>query len=413
MIRRLRTKLVLAAMGSLLAVLAVILGAMHIYNYQGLLSDADRILALLADNQGRFPLLEEDFNWEELGPRRRSPELGFESRYFSVLLDGAGEVLETDVGKIAAVDEAAAQAYAQQILSAQGDRGFLGDYRYLRVAEGENIRVLFLDYGGQMFNFRTTLFTSLGVSAVGLVAVFLLLLLLSRRIIRPVIEAQEKQKRFITDAGHEIKTPIAIIQADAEVLALENGEDNEWLRDIQTQIGRLSTLTNDLIYLSRMEEDHSRPPMTPLPFSDLVAETAQSFQALAVRQEKTFTLTIQPMLTVVGEGKSLMQLVSILLDNALKYSPPGGEIALTLDRQGKNLRLTVTNTAQGVTQELLENLFDRFYRGDASRSAKQGGYGIGLSIAKAVVQAHKGKISAARAGADGLRMTVLLPAALP
>ena len=111
----------------------------------------------------------------------------------------------------------------------------------------------------------------------------------------------------------------------------------------------------------------------------------------------------------MGEEKSLGQLVSILLDNALKYSPPGGEITVTLARQGKSLLLTVANTAQTLSKELLENMFDRFYRGDKARSSEQGGYGIGLSIAKAVVQSHKGKISAAARG-DQLVMTVVLPA---
>ena len=175
---------------------------------------------------------------------------------------------------------------------------------------------------------------------------FLLLLLLSRRIIRPILESYEKQKRFITDAGHELKTPIAIIQADTDVLTLETGEGNEWIDDIQHQVRRLSTLTNDLIYLSRMEEPQRQTAFLPLPFSDLVAETAQSFQAVAKSQGKTFSLRIQPTLTLVGEEKSLGQLVSILLDNALKYSPPGGEITVTLARQGKSLLLTVANTAQ-------------------------------------------------------------------
>ena len=362
MIRKLRTKLVAAAMLSLLAVLTVILGVILLTNYRGIVSDADRILDLLADNQGKFPEIKADFDWEELGPRHRSVELGYETRY-------------------------------------------------LEAREGENTRVIFLDYGAHLFTFHSTLVTSLWVAASGLLAVLLLLLLLSRRIIKPVIEGHEKQKRFITDAGHEIKTPIAIIQADTEVLALETGEENEWIVDIQTQIKRLSTLTNDLIYLSRMEEEQGRQQFLPLPFSELVAEAAQAFQAVAKRQNKTLSVDVQPMLTLVGEEKSLVQLVSILLDNALKYSPEGGQIALRLSRQGKHLRLSVENTAEVLSKELLENMFDRFYRGDASRNSGQGGYGIGLSIAKAVVQAHRGKLSAAAKGTDRLVITALFPSA--
>ena len=223
--------------------------------------------------------------------------------------------------------------------------------------------------------------------------------------------AQRDYREYVERWVHEIKTPIAIIQADTEVLALETGEENEWIVDIQTQIKRLSTLTNDLIYLSRMEEEQGRQQFLPLPFSELVAEAAQAFQAVAKRQNKTLSVDVQPMLTLVGEEKSLVQLVSILLDNALKYSPEGGQIALRLSRQGKHLRLSVENTAEVLSKELLENMFDRFYRGDASRNSGQGGYGIGLSIAKAVVQAHRGKLSAAAKGTDRLVITALFPSA--
>lgn len=393
---------------SLLLVIAVILGVVLATSYQGVVSDADRVLALLAENEGEFPVLKEDFDWEALGPRRQSQELGYEIRYFSVLLDETGAVVETDTGQIAAVDEETAVDYAVQILAQDTQAGFLKDYRYLISQEGTDTRVIFLDCGASMVAFRSTLFTSLWVAAVGLAAVLFLILLFSRRLVRPLILGYEKQKRFITDAGHEIKTPIAIIQADSEVLALESGE-NEWIQDIQHQIRRLSSLTNGLIYLSRMEEDQGRGKFLPLSLSQVVTETAQAFQTMAKSQNKSFTIDVQPGLAMEGEEKALGQLVSVLLDNALKYAPEGGEIALALARQGKYFRLTVENTAQGITKELLENLFDRFYRGDVSRDSSQGGYGIGLSIARAVVQAHRGKISAAAKGEDKLLIAVLLP----
>lgn len=408
MIRTLRTRLVAAAMASLGVVLTVILGLVLLSSYQNIVSDADRILNLLAENQGRFPQLPEDFDWEAEGPRRQSPELGYEIRYFSVLLDEAGAVAETDTGRIAAVDQAEAEDYARQAAASGMERGFLGDYRYLVASEGTGTRVVFLDYGGHLLNFRSTALTALWVAGGGMLAVFLLLLLLSRRIVRPIAESHEKQKRFLTDAGHELKTPIAIIQADTDVLTLETGEGNEWVTDIQRQVARLTDLTNELMDLARLEEPRGGGNFLPFSFSDLVEETAQSFQALARSQGKGLALSIQPRLTLVGEEKRLAQLVSLLLDNAVKYAPPGDEITLSLARQGKALRLTVTNAAPGLSREVLENMFDRFYRGDKARSSQQGGYGIGLAVAKAVVQAHRGRITAA-AQAGRLVMTVVLP----
>ena len=175
----------------------------------------------------------------------------------------------------------------------------------------------------------------------------------------------------------------------------------------------LGVFAGVLLCLSACSTDYSRSYNRALDTfaSGEYAEAAQAFQAVAKRQNKTLSVDVQPMLTLVGEEKSLVQLVSILLDNALKYSPEGGQIALRLSRQGKHLRLSVENTAEVLSKELLENMFDRFYRGDASRNSGQGGYGIGLSIAKAVVQAHRGKLSAAAKGTDRLVITALFPSA--
>lgn len=409
MIRTLRMKLVIVSMLSLLVVLAVILGVVNLWNYQGLVKDADSILRLLAENQGDLPETGETADWSQLGPRHKIQELPYEIRYFSVLLGSEGELITADTGSVAAVDRETAGKYAKTVFTGERRQGFIGDYRYLQVQEGENTRIIFLDYGGYLYSFRSLLSASVWIALIGLLGVFCLLVVLSRRIVQPVLEGYEKQKRFITDAGHELKTPIAIIHADAEVLETELGE-NEWVEDIQRQTKRLARLTNDLIYLSRMEEQQKQTQMTQVAFSPLVEEEAAAFQSMAKAQNKTFILTVQPGLSLMGEEKSLRQLVTILMDNAVKYSPEGGLIQCSLDRVGKQLRLVVENTAEEVSKEMIGNMFDRFYRGDASRSSQTEGYGIGLSVAKAVVQSHKGRIGAAVRGKDVLLITVMLPA---
>lgn len=167
-----------------------------------------------------------------------------------------------------------------------------------------------------------------------MLAVLILVIILSKRIVKPVIESYEKQKRFITDAGHEIKTPLTVIDADAEVLEMDCG-DNEWLKDIRKQTAKLKDLTNNLIYLSRMEENQDNVVMIDFPISDIVEETASSFQALAVTQEKTFDCEIEPMLTCYGNEQNIQRLLEILLDNALKYSNPGGHISVNLKKKRK------------------------------------------------------------------------------
>ena len=241
-----------------------------------------------------------------------------------------------------------------------------------------------------------------------MLAVFILMVLLSEKIVKPISDSYEKQKRFITDAGHEIKTPLTIIDADAEILEMDYGH-NEWLKDIQTQVRRLTALTEDLTLLSRMEEGKGVGEMIDFPVSDVVNETAQSFQAPAKMQNKDFIIDIEPMLSFRGSEKSIRQLVSILLDNALKYSPEGGRVEISLRRQNRSLCLKVYNTAQNIDTENLDRLFDRFYRGNESRSGETGGYGIGLSVAKAITNSHRGKINAASKDGSSLTVTVILP----
>ena len=240
-------------------------------------------------------------------------------------------------------------------------------------------------------------------------SVLALLLILSHRIVRPMAESYEKQKQFITDAGHELKTPMTIIGADVDLAEMECGE-NQWLSDIRRQAQRLTGLTNDLIYLSRMEEEQPRLQWIEFPLSDMAEEMAQSFQALARSQEKELIPSIQPMLSCCGDEKSLRQLLSILLDNALKYSPSGGRLELRLERQGRRIQLTVSNTtSEPVEPEKLPHLFDRFYRSDQSRNSQTGGYGLGLSIARSIVLAHKGKIRAESRDGQSLSVVVSLP----
>lgn len=404
MIRKLRIKLVAASMLSLILVLAVIIGASHILNYRGILSDADSVLALLQKRSSGTPA---DVDWHKAGSRFQSPELMFEIRFFSVLMDADGQVVSKDVRRIASVDDESVLQYALRAYQKGAACGFVDDFRYLRYEEDDATRIIFLDCGRTLAGFYAMLLNSMAVCLFGLCAVLLLILLLSGRIVKPISISYDKQKQFITDAGHEIKTPITIIDADAELLEMEYGQ-SEWIQDIRAQSKRLADLTNDLICLSRMEEA-VEIPMIDFPISDLVSEAAGSFQALARTQNKAFSLSVQPMLSYHGNEKNLRQLVSILLDNAIKYSNDGGSIRVGLERQNRVLLLTVANTADGLSRETLRNMFDRFYRGDSSRCSQTKGYGIGLSIAKAIVAAHKGKIRAESKDGTELEITVSLP----
>lgn len=418
MIQKLRRRFIGAAMLALMLVLVVLLGTINIVSFHKTVSDADMILALLADNHGAFPLHMfpgKEFGREAPGGEHRdkrrdfSPETPYESRFFSVTLDSEGAPALTDTANIAAVDMQTAALYAQKAEKSGRSNGFLGDYRYLVTEQDGQCRIIFLDCGRSLSGFKTTLLASLGVAAVVLSGVFLLLIYFSGRIVKPMAESYEKQRQFVTDAGHEIKTPLTIINADADLLELECGE-SEWLEDIRRQSQRLVGLTNDLIYLSRMDEEKPRLQYVEFPVSDVVEETAQSFLAPAMQQGKQLQISVQPMLSLIGSEKDFRQLTSILLDNALKYSPEGAQILLKMEKETRSIRLTVTNaTLAPIEKEKMNHMFERFYRMDGSHNSATGGYGLGLAIARGIVTAHKGKITAQSTDENCLQITAAFP----
>ena len=410
MIKKLKVKFITLSMTSLLVLLIVIVAGMNIINYRSVVDEADEILELLSKNKGAFPDgAEGDGKKGGKMPPDMSPELPYESRYFSVLVTESGEIIQTDTSKIKSVDSEEAVDYAQLVISSGKEKGFLARFRYVLNGEAKDYRITFLDCGRMMDSCQTFLMVSIGMALAGFVIVFFVIFFFAGKIIHPIAESYEKQKRFITDAGHEIKTPLTIINANVDLLELEIGE-NESLTDIQQQTKRLTTLTNDLVYLSRMEETKDNLNLIEFPVSDLVLDGVLAFKSLAQTQKKEFMWDIEPMHSLKGDAKSIEQLVSILMDNALKYSNENGCITAKLKKQGKSIVFTVFNTTDfEVKSENLKYVFDRFYRNDASRNSATGGHGIGLSVAKAIVSAHGGKISATTKDEKSFIIEVVLP----
>lgn len=406
-IKQLQRRYILAAIISLLLVFSFIVGSVNIANYKSLTDKADIILAILAENDGHFP------SWEVLKQtyfvNDSAVEVPSRSRLFFAAVDGQGIILTIDTERISRVDAETASEYAKEVWRQGKTEGYYQQFRFLRKNTGGQALIIFLDREEQLANALQCLIASIQAALIGLAAVFLLLLAMSKRIARPVAESYEKQKRFITNAGHEIKTPLTIIAADADVLEMEIGE-NEWVRDIRTQTSRMTKLIGDLIFLSKMEEAQRSTEISRFSLSRAAEETAQPFQSLARTQEKVFLCHIRPGILIDGNQAQLEQLISILLDNALKYSPPGGSVSLTLEKKTHSVCLEVFNTTQTpVLSEHLDALFDRFYRADESRNSQTGGHGIGLSIAKAIVLAHKGEIKASSQDTHSLKISVTIP----
>ncbi len=422
MIRRLRKKFLLAAVAAVFLVLLVLIGSINAINYQSLVREADSTLEILVQNKGAFPRQ----MLRPLGQPGEAPpdggpydapemrrggfgELAYQSRFFAAWFDGEGSLARSSTENIVSLTEEDAAELAEAVFAKGREKGFADGFRYRRaLSDGETLLV-FLLCDRELGTFRMFLYASIGISLVGVLAVFLLLVLFSGRIVRPIAESYEKQKRFITDAGHELKTPITIIQADADVLESEMTEESEWIDDIRRQTRRLSELTADMIFLSRMEEESAALQMQDFSLSELAEETARSFQALVRSRNKRFRASVAPELRMSGDEKAVARLVSVLMDNAMKYSPEGGSVELTLEKNGRYGRLTVRNSAPPMEKGSADHLLERFARGDSSRNSESGGFGLGLSIARAVTEAHRGKIHAQSEDGESLTVTVELP----
>ncbi len=393
MLKKLRKKFILVSMISISVVLFTIIGIINTYNFININNNADIVLTTLKDNDGKLP-------------RKDRPHNNMmQNKYFTVYLDNNGEVISTFIDKMSFVSEENAKEYALKLYKNEG--GYYNKYKYLVDKKEDKITCIFLDLSRELDTFFTFLYSSIIISFCGLILVLILVLILSKIILKPFQETYQKQKQFITDANHELKTPLAVINASTEVLELNN--ENEWTRNIKEQVNKLTELTNKLIFLSRMDEDNKNNIfMTDFSLTEILNEAIKPYISLAKRQNKTFIYEIEENITYNGDTKKIKELIDILLDNAFKYSSNNGEIKIKLIKHNKNIKLTFYNTCDNIPQGNLDILFDRFYRLDSSRNTSLGGYGIGLSIAKAIVEMHKGKINAYSSNGKEIIFTINL-----
>lgn len=271
-------------------------------------------------------------------------------------------------------------------------------WAYMAQSYPDGNYVVFLDVTAHRKFMMNLLYTFLAVGAIMLVVIYFTSRYFAGRSIAPVREAFLKQQRFIADASHELKTPLAVINTNAEVLLANSDEtirdQAKWLHHIKSETERMKTLTNDLLYLTEMEDARAEVLFAPFDLSHAVESVILTLEAVIFEKNIALSYDIQPGLSAHGNAEQMKQVVMILLDNAIKYTPSGGSIELKLGRQHHDTLLSVTNTGEGIQPEHLGKIFDRFYRVDPSRSRKHGGYGLGLAIAKAIVEQHKGKIYA-------------------
>lgn len=414
MLKKLQRKFFVIAMFALAAVVLVqsfSVNAIHIYQRD---SEVKNILKVIADNNGVLPntYIPPGDNFAGiLNPfleMYTGVETPYSTRYFAVHLSG-NIVTNISTEHIAAIDDKAALEYTAQVCSQAPGFGFIDVYRYYYVRQGPKAIIVFMDFQKELMQTFALASISFMVSMGTLVILLVFVYWLSKKAMKPVADSIEKQKQFITDASHELKTPISIISADAEVLEMLEGE-NEWLTSIKNQTVRMNHLVKNLVDLAKLNEMHDDSSKTFFDLSKAVLETAQSFEGVAQIAGKTYNYSAAAALRYYGNEQEIRQLVTILCDNAIKYTDENGSIKLTVYKSGKNHIIEITNTCEFIDQQTVSRLFDRFYRADTSRVRKEktGGYGIGLSIAKAITDRHKGKIRVVTNGNKSITFKVIL-----
>ena len=406
MIGKLQRKFVLISMFVAIVVTNTIYGFIAFENYRILNKRADIILDLIIENDGEMPEFK-DINKKYDGIITR--ETKFQVRYFSVKLNSDNNIINSNMNNIIAISPDNAENIILEINKNKSNIGYYGNYKYKINKDNEGNRLIaVLDCTQDLNNLSQSNSKSIIIILTGLSIVFVLLSIISRRVLSPIIESIEKQNQFISNAGHELKTPIAVIMADADVLEMVEStpESLELITSIKKQAERLNSLTATLLHLAKAEEGRLDSEITEFSITELIEDEINEFKYLAKEKEISFDSSNN--ISIIADRNSIKELIIIFLDNAIKYSEENGKIKIIAERQGKNVKLQFMNTCENPKAINTNKIFDRFYREDKSRNKKKDGYGIGLSMAKSIVDIHRGKISASITKDNYVCFTVIL-----
>ena len=442
MIRKLRNNFIRLMLLSLLIVMILLIGIINVVYLINFQDQAYETIDFVEENYLRMRLpgeaggpmgmggpgamngtgqLPEEDDWEDRddedfedhlfsGFRRDgsalTPDTRYETSFFVVSLDADGSVTEMDHSYIASVSEEDIDAYAKEILASGKEQG-RADYFMYKVFDSDDgtSKIVAVSCYQQLRQFRLLLSICILAGFLYMAAVFALVWLMSRRITKPVEESIQKQRQFITDAGHELKTPITIIKANNEVLQMQNGS-NQWTQSIENQTRRLSSLVQSLLELSRLNEKDIVDISEEFDLSKTVSEAVESFRVPIESDGKVLETAIEEGIRFKGSKDEMYRLVSLLMDNARKYSTDREPVRVTLNKHHR-ITLTVSNSCEHIEQEKLDRLFERFYRTDESRSRKTGGNGIGLSVVQAIVARHNGTVTASSSDGTSIQFTAV------
>lgn len=413
MIRVLQKKFVFTAMIAVSILILILLGTINVVNIIMVRNETNQTLSMISEADGNFDHIQPppssvppfDFRIEPKDERDKF----LSSNFFVVRLNGNGQIIFTDVSRTSSVDEASAEELALRVLDEGTRTGKVGKYRY-QISNshmGDETVIVFLDNSEEILSYARVLFLSGGIGIICWILMLFMVMFLSKKAIRPIAENIERQKQFVTNAGHEIKTPLAIILANTEAMELYNGE-NKWSKNIREQTVRLNGLMKNLLLLAKMDEGAAEIIKSEISLSELVSENVRAFAEPLNLRSITLQIEIQPKVIIKANKEQMSQLISILLDNASKYTNDSGTVIVSLQQSDKRIKLLIKNSCEKLPDTPPDKLFDRFYRGDKARTQKTGGYGIGLSVARSIAEANQGSITAVYENPNFVSFTVRL-----
>ncbi len=406
MIKQYRKRFIIIAMCSTAVVLFLILGTINAFNYINANKNSEEILDIIVQNGGEFPTpFTPGANGYE-GISGITFETPFEARYFSIEATTDGKIISFNLRKIAAVTTEDAAKYFSAVFKKHKTSGRIDNYKYKSVDINGNKLYVFLDCNRDLSSCDTFLIFSVIIGFIGLIGVFLLILLLSKKALSPIEENYKKQKAFITNASHDIKTPLTVINTEADLINMDYGK-NEYTDEIKKQVVKLNALTEKLVLLSKTEEIGNYT-FSDVDLSKLLEGVCQTYENVAKCKSLDFNYDLAPDLSISGNAELLRQAFSLLLDNAVKYCAANGNISLSLAKNGKQCYICIYNEVSDISVGKHPEFFERFYRGNEARSGEKEGNGIGLSVVYAIIETHKGKITAESKDGKSILITVSL-----
>ncbi len=399
MLKKLQRKFVMLTTSISFVVLVLIGVAINFANFAGMAVESQELLDYLIENNFK---ISEDFKPVD----RFSREMAFTTRYFVVITSEQSNTMYVDTTKISAVSSEQAVEYADIVNQSGSNTGIIENYRYVKLGLDEGFVYIFLDIEQLLTLHGVFIKYSCIIIFIATILIYILSSLLSKKAVAPIVESYERQKSFITNVSHEFKTPLAIIKADNDVIEIDSGE-SEWTQSIKSQIERLNLLVEDLISLTKLDEQNKDALKVDFSLSDALNETINEFSSSFKNNDLNVITTIENNVTFTGQEDYVRKLFEVLTENAVKYSPNQSDIKIGLALKGNRKVFTIENACENLTIGKHNHWFDRFQREDKSRNSNTKGFGIGLSIAKAVCEMHGSSISAESKTGKEIIITVI------